>query len=317
MAAKYGFKTYNNTNEYVKEAIIYSRVSTTNQLYNSSTMNTISSIETQNKVCSDYCKRNNYKVVGNVNEVSSAYNKIPAKLKNLISIDNLDKTIVIYAIDRFSRNVLIGSLLLEEAKKYNITIEFVADNFTTENDRHILQIKGEILRAEHESRIIGSRIKARNEIKRSKGWIFGAVAKYGNKFVMRNGIRKLTKNAHEQKVIKFILCAAKEFKLSSLNRCLRTIKGSNVEPIEIYDNEDNVINDNLYNEKLTTKNIVELLNTYEIFNRNDKPWTTTAINRVIKQNTINDREQELSAEIEQLLKNIRLSGKLNNLVYPE
>jgi DNA invertase Pin-like site-specific DNA recombinase len=269
-----------------KDVIIYTRISTAkniNASSNSQNANQPISLETQYIACKEYCDLKNYNIIINISDISSAYTKTPPKLRKLISESNKGRHIIIYAIDRFSRNTDVGFQLLKDVEKYNITIEFVADGFTTSNDRHIFQIKNAILQAENESRIIGSRIKARNTVKRAIGWKFGN-AKYGYKIVFKNGIRKQVENPIEQRVIRFIKYISSDYNLNTLNQYLRAITVYN-EKIKIYDSDGNEVIQDVY-EAQPVKNIAELLNSYSIYNRDDKKWTAMSIRRVLKQNTV-------------------------------
>jgi DNA invertase Pin-like site-specific DNA recombinase len=275
-----------------QQAIIYSRISTTNK---SVKTHSTTSLEVQSDLCKEYCDKNDYEVTNIVYEVSSSYNRCPPKLNYLIIPENTGKRIIIYAIDRFSRNTDYGLQLLKEAKNFGIIIDFVSDGFTTENDRHILQIKGEILRAEHESRIIGVRIKDHNKIKRKQGWDFGGKARYGFKFTFKNGIRKLIKNNKEQLVIKFIQYASTQnFSLRKLNKLLLQLQPNAIK-ITVYDTNGNAITNTDKFDKQSNRDIASLLNSYGISNR-DQYWTTSQIRRIIKQNQvgINDMLKSLS-----------------------
>jgi DNA invertase Pin-like site-specific DNA recombinase len=285
------FQSSTSFNTSAKDVIIYTRISTlrNNTAADSNRNNQTQSVslETQYFACKNYCDSKNYNIIQNISDISSAYNKVPTNLKRLISESNKGLHIVIYAIDRFSRNTDIGFQLLKMAKKYNIIIEFVADGFTNENDRHILQIKGGILHAEHESRIIGTRIKARNAVKRSVGWKFGN-AKYGYKIVFLGGIRKQVENQYEQKVIKFIKYISNDYDLETLNQLLQDIKPTS-EKISVYDSNGDEVNEDIYDAQ-PAKKIAELLNSYSIYDRNNKPWVARSIKRIIQQNcvSIND-----------------------------
>jgi DNA invertase Pin-like site-specific DNA recombinase len=264
------------------DVIIYCRISTLNPKVK---QHNNTSLSVQEKVCRDYCSNSDYTVSNVITEVSSAYNKLPTRLNNeVIHPNNSGKRVVIYAVDRFSRNTDFGYQLLKEAKKYNIVIDFVSDSFTTANDRHILQIKAEILRAEHESRITGTRIKELNKIKRAKGWVFGSKAPYGYKFKMINGIRKHVPNHNEQPIVKFILCASQnKFKLTKLNCILRELLPNNNNPIQVYNEKGDAIIKQFYNGQ-SNKDIADLLNSYSIRNRYGGIWRSGDILRIIRQN---------------------------------
>lgn len=265
------------------KAIIYSRISSHDpnvKVHNNT------SIQMQNKICAKYCKDKGYNIVNTVSETGSAYSRMPPELNQLIHPDNEGCIVVCYAVDRFGRNTDYAYQLLKEAKEFGIIIEFVSDGFTTENDRHILQIKAEILRAEHESRIIGVRMKDRIKNMRAKGHVFGSVAKYGMKFKKVKGVRKLVKDDFEQLVIAFILYAFSDnFKLLKLNQLLQEILPNNTTKIDIYNEKGERLNNKTFSSQ-TTSQIAGLLNSYGIKPRNLRTWQPSDVRRIINQNKI-------------------------------
>jgi DNA invertase Pin-like site-specific DNA recombinase len=267
--------------------IIYCRISTEKKDSKIKTHDN-TSLTTQLQVCKDYCRRSGYKVEDIVYEVGSAYTRVPHKLDYLIIPENAGKRIVIYAIDRFSRNTDFGFRLLKEAKEFGIILEFVSDGFTTEKDRHILQIKAEILRAEHESRIIGVRMRDRNNAKRKHGWAFGGRAKYGYEFKMVNGVRKLVEVPQEQVVIDFINYAATDgFILKELNRLLMKMNPNEKCKIEIFDTKGNIVEDTNCIQAQTNRDIANLLNSYNISYREKGNWTTSNVRRILARSCVN------------------------------
>lgn len=264
-------------------AIIYSRISSHDP--NVKTHDN-TSIQMQNQICAKYCKNKGYNVINTVSETGSAYSRMPPKLYQLIHPDNEGCIVVCYAVDRFGRNTDYAYQLLKKAKDYGIIIEFVSDGFTTENERHILQIKAEILRAEHESRIIGIRMKDRIKSMRAQGYAFGSVARYGMKFRKVKGVRKLVKDDFEQLVIAFILYAASDnFKLLKLNQLLQEILPNNTTKIDMYNEKGEILNNKTFNAQ-SNKQIADLMNSYGIKPRNGLRWKTSDIRRIINQNSI-------------------------------
>ena len=228
-----GFSLTSNAGE---PAISYIRKSNLN---GNQTIGNNLSIEGQTFYNSEYSKALKLNLMNTVTEVHTAYKSCPPLLCNLITKDYAGHHLLIHSIDRFSRNTLIGFKLLEDAKKLNITIHFVAENLRTDNDRHILLIKSAILKNEDESRTIGTRIKLANDMRRARGHYIGS-AGYGYQIKTIKGIRtKVPKfgKGKEYLILSFILAASEESleKLKDLDVSMDYVASSltGKEPAEI------------------------------------------------------------------------------------
>ena len=261
-------------------AIIYARKS---NLTNGQTDANNLSLEGQIYHSQQYANKHNLNVIETITEVNSAYKSCPQELKSLITAEYTGYHILIYAIDRFSRNTDIGYPLLNEAKKLGIVIHFVSEEFRSDNERHILSIKTDILKAENESRIIGIRIKMANEVRRNRGHYLGSNPGYGYQVKKVNGIRKKLPKGKEYLILQFILEASKETVcLDNLNFLLKkTIGGTNFNPIIVEDIDGTERSTGMCN-MLSNSNIKSLLNDYNIPNQYCAKWTTSQIRNIIK-----------------------------------
>lgn len=264
-------------------AIIYARKS---NLTNGQTEGNNLSLEGQIYYSQQYAKKHNLNVIETITEVNSAYKSCPQKLKSLITPEYAGFHILVYAIDRFSRNTDIGYPLLKTAKKLGIVFHFVSEEFRSDNERHILSIKTDILKAENESRIIGIRIKMANYVRRSRGHYIGSNPGYGYQVKTVNGIKKkLPKAGKEYLILQFILEASKEIvNLDNLNFLIKKIVGvSNFEPIIVEDETDETLTLSTgYINTLSNSNIKTLLNDYNILNKYGAKWTTSQVRNIIK-----------------------------------
>ena len=179
-------------NKYIKtpkqtQGFIYARCSRENDV----------SIETQRSLCFQYARQNNIKLLpfGYVYD-----NNISAR-----NMDNLNyelgfwskylqpnSHIIIYSVDRLSRNLIKGLLYLDDMLKKNISIHFVNDQLIYCNNmtaatksmvQHQLQI------AENFSNVTSEKIKATIKRKKAEGHVYGP-APYGFEVQIINGIRK-------------------------------------------------------------------------------------------------------------------------------
>ena len=169
--------------------IIYSRVSSNSQ--------GPESLDVQNTICLNHMNSHGLVLSNSHSEVTSAYNGKQAVLERIIqTITNAN--VFIKNVSRFSRNVLYGTKLIEEAKKKNIYFYFVDEGLNTQNETHRHLITTKISEAQAESETISKRARDSYKVKKAKGWRFGK-APYGYKSTILKGIRKLEKNNEEKR----------------------------------------------------------------------------------------------------------------------
>tara|TARA_B100002019_G_C21177751_1_gene552038 strand:+ start:114 stop:935 length:822 start_codon:yes stop_codon:yes gene_type:complete len=272
------------------ENIIYSRVSTNAQ--------GPESLDVQNAICLNQLNSNGMILNNSYSEITSAYNGKQATLEKIIN-QKSNANVFIKNVSRFSRNVVYGTKLIEDAKKKNIYFYFVDENLNTYNDTHRHLITTKISEAQAESETISRRARDSYKVKKAKGWRFGKMP-YGYKSSLFKGVRKMEKNNDEKKVIDFIVQARTGTSAKLLNSKLKKIV-SNPAPIYFYDEEGKVIDNFSKPNTLRNDEVADLLNDYHIKKRN-REWTASSVKNVF------DKEIKLEMDI---LKGLDKDLKIN------
>ena len=255
----------------MKNVIIYCRVSTPNQ-----------SLEAQEFACKEYCNNNNYNIINITHEVGSAYKNIKLyKLEKLIKY-NTNKILLIYSIDRFSRNLTKCNELLELINQNNLILKSVKEeiDLTTPLGRHTF--RNYVSQAQFESEIISERVK--NTINYKKM----ITPKYG--YLIKND--KMIINKEEQSINKFILNTYNK-SLSSIQftnqlfNLLNLLKKDKCDYINVeFLNNDEIIDINKPI-KITSCILSNILNEYNILYRH-KLWKNINICNIYNEfNNIN------------------------------
>ncbi|GAG91185.1 unnamed protein product, partial [marine sediment metagenome] len=121
------------------QAAIYCRVSTDDQEREGT------SLQTQLEACLNYCQGKGYTVTRQFSEAYSGLTLDRPKLnelRDLIRTDDID-VIVIYCLDRLSRDPTHGVILTQELEKFNVTLEAVTETVdSTELGKLISYIRG-------------------------------------------------------------------------------------------------------------------------------------------------------------------------------
>jgi site-specific DNA recombinase len=128
--------TYQGEN--AMRAVIYCRVSTDDQEKEGT------SLKTQKEACLEYCKSKHYDVLKQFSETYSGLTLDRPKLKELRDLlySNDIDVIVIYCLDRLSRDPTHGVILTQEIEKYQAKLEAVTENLdSTELGKLINYIK--------------------------------------------------------------------------------------------------------------------------------------------------------------------------------
>jgi len=273
-------------------AIIYCRLSSPNQ----SIVNNIHvSLENQSETCKKYCSENSLNIVNEVHEIKSS--------KNMDNLENLkgilsrysNTNLVIYNVTRFSRNIFQGLKFIEDFSKKNIIIHFVEENAKTDHHLDMHRIRLGLSQSEYESDTISHRIKTNNKVLKAKGWKFGK-APFGKSVISKNGIRSFKISKFEDDIIKFIRCARVMPTAKELNKILTKIANKEEvikNPIVFIDEKNCIINEFTTAYTLTFFEIAELLNSYDVKNRNLK-WTASSVSRIYK---LNDCIKDISDRI--------------------
>lgn len=105
-------------------AVIYCRVSTDDQEKEGT------SLQTQREACLAYCKQKDYQVIRQFSETCSGLTLDRPeliKLRNLIRTNDID-VVIIYCLDRLSRNATHGVILRDELDKNNVSLESITED---------------------------------------------------------------------------------------------------------------------------------------------------------------------------------------------
>lgn len=235
----------------INEVIIYCRISTPSQ-----------SSEAQEFACKEYCNYHNLNIVKIIHEVGSAYKNIKLyKLEDLIN-NNKDKILLIYSIDRFSRNLNKCNELLESIEKNNLILKSAREevDLTTPLGRH--NFRNYVSQAQFESEMISERIK--NTLNYKKNTEINNKIKETDKLIIDFIINNFQQNINSKSM------TLKLYKL------LKTFK----KPKEFYTNieflSDNVLLKQNKGIIITAGILCHILNEYELLIDN-KQWTENKI----------------------------------------
>jgi len=108
----------------MKSAAIYCRVSTEDQEKEGT------SLQTQLEACREYCKNKGYEVAYRFSEAYSGLTIDRPKLnelRELVRSSDID-VVVVYCLDRFSRNATHGVILRDELDKHHVLLESVTED---------------------------------------------------------------------------------------------------------------------------------------------------------------------------------------------
>jgi|UniRef100_A0A6C0EDE4 DNA invertase Pin-like site-specific DNA recombinase len=246
----------------LKNSIIYTRISTKKQF-------TGYSLDIQNKICNDYCKKNNLIILDNFKEIKSATNI--NYQKNLINIIEKYQNInlIISDISRISRNLSNYNILTEKCIQKNIVIHYVEDNLISSNKEHTNIINKKILESEKESQLISFRTKKTIQYKKFINNYNPAILKYGYKYIKVNNKKIIQKNIQENYIIQLI---------KNLYNFKNDYK-KNIKLLSKLISKKKNINE--LKKKFNIKMIVDFLNKNNILKRNNL-WNYNSIYYIIK-----------------------------------
>lgn len=133
----------------MKNAAIYCRVSTEGQEQDGT------SLQTQLEACLKHCEAKGYKVAYKFSEAwSGLLLERPklAELREVIRAEKID-TVVVYSLDRFSRDPVHGVILMQELEKYGVSLEAATESVdTSEVGKLVFYIKGYAAKLDAERR---------------------------------------------------------------------------------------------------------------------------------------------------------------------
>lgn len=131
------------------KAAIYCRVSTEGQEQDGT------SLQTQLEACMKYCQDKSYEVVYQLSETWSGLSlerpKL-AELRELVRSEKVDN-VVVYSLDRFSRDPVHGVILMQELEKHGVSLEAATESVdTSEVGKLVFYIKGYAAKLDAERR---------------------------------------------------------------------------------------------------------------------------------------------------------------------
>lgn len=131
------------------KASIYCRVSTESQEQDGT------SLQTQLEACLEYCKLKGCEVAYQLNEAWSGLSlERPrlAELREVVRSEIID-CVVVYSLDRFSRDPVHGVILMQELEKYGVSLEAVIETVdNSEVGKLVFYIKGYAAKLDAERR---------------------------------------------------------------------------------------------------------------------------------------------------------------------
>lgn len=131
------------------KAAIYCRVSTEGQEQDGT------SLQTQLEACRNYCDARHYKVGYELSEAWSGLSLERPKLhelRELVRMDSIDR-VVVYSLDRFSRDPVHGVILMQEIEKHGVRLEAATETVdNSEVGKLVFYIKGYAAKLDAERR---------------------------------------------------------------------------------------------------------------------------------------------------------------------
>jgi len=131
------------------QTAIYCRVSTEGQEQDGT------SLQTQMEACRKYCQAGRYEVGCELSEAWSGLSLERPKLDELRELVRSDKidTVVVYSLDRFSRDPVHGVILMQELEKHGVTLEAATETVdNSEVGKLVFYIKGYAAKLDAERR---------------------------------------------------------------------------------------------------------------------------------------------------------------------
>jgi site-specific DNA recombinase len=130
-------------------AAIYCRVSTESQEQDGT------SLQTQLAACQKYCENKEYGVEHELTEAWSGLSLERPKLNELRELIRSEKidAVVVYSLDRFSRDPVHGVILMQELEKHGVMLEAATESVdTSEVGKLVFYIKGYAAKLDAERR---------------------------------------------------------------------------------------------------------------------------------------------------------------------
>jgi DNA invertase Pin-like site-specific DNA recombinase len=279
--------------------IIYCRVS--------NLKDTSYSFVTQENICTNYCKENNFKIHEVYKEFksgASGLNKLLIKLINFNKRINL----IIYDSTRFTRSKDMGISLIKLCMKKNITIHFVKENIILDNEtfgKYEELVNHLLKESENERNTIRNRSIDSINLRKAMGLCLG-----NSPFGFTNINKKLVKN-NDYNVIRFLVYLRNGIQNVNFMREILKKISSESELLDFYD-DNNVTKVNILCEPFIL-NFKEISDIFNDFNICDKYWIPSKIKSLYGKYSESDEELALNTKKAQeiIQKNNFISKKLS------
>ena len=134
---------------------------------------------------------------------ASAYRGIPSALQDIADSAQPGSAILIYRVDRLSRNINLYLSLLDELDQRDINIGSCTDGITYRT--HKIDFMQLILNGQRESQTNGDKQRMANQFKRDRGDEHIGGTRYGLMYYRKpDGSKGLCENAEEQQVLTYV-----------------------------------------------------------------------------------------------------------------
>lgn len=155
----------------------------------SSDAQTEQSIEGQNRVCTDFCKREGHTIIRKyIDRATSASKNIDKRLEFLRMIDDAAKgtfqAVIVYKLDRFARNRYDSAMYKHRLKKAGVRVISATENISDNPEGIILESVLEGM-AEYYSLELAQKIRRGQVESMAKGNYLGGIVPLGYKIVDR------------------------------------------------------------------------------------------------------------------------------------
>ncbi len=214
--------------------------------------------------------------------ISSAYRNIP---NDMIMFKNISNAYILFcAVDRFSRNVILGSNLAKKILENKNTIHFIRENITLKYakgfawDKFIEYLK----QSEAESDNISNRVKMAKQFLKRNGYYTSSNVPIGfKKIKLLNGRYKLEVDKNIANIKRFVkFCRTPGTTVRTLNKQLQMCGADTAKDPLILN-----INPKKLETDLTYNNIADLLNDYSLGKRK---WNSSMISRLYNTDNANN-----------------------------
>jgi len=264
----YEYNTANKQNvAKIATGFIYARCSTVNDV----------SIETQRKGCFNYTAEKGIKML----PFGFQYDNVSARNMNNLNHelgfwehkipDGSD--VIIYSIDRLSRDLLKGIQFLNRLSTRGIKIHFVTNEIIYSaniSSAAKSMVQQELQNAEKHSNMTSEKVKRTLKRLRDEGNVFGS-AKYGYKHVKVNGVRTRVEDNQEQQNIRKIVSQYNNLKNKFGNLNIISIRKRQI---------------------IIMSHLVRWCNRSGLKYRNDKFYTLSQLKNIIKIGLTNNNNQD-------------------------